>query len=151
IYLALQQRGIAFSYRWFNGHSTYLKAFLPDYAPEFTIASAKVIIVIFGSFFGNIPSVIDRNALAKAILEREGWQVVWVQEVDLLSYGADTILQRIPRLAGAAKGGPLPHPLGAIDTMEQFRRMQAGIRRVYAANAVTRAGRASGPGTRARR
>lgn len=136
IYLALSQRRIPFAWRWFDGSSVFLRTLLPGWVPEFTIRGAKTIILIHGAFFGNVPSVIDRNALAKAVLEREGWKVIILHEYDILAKGADRIVEswkHVYKLWG--RGGVKKNPHGAQpDIMEQFRRMRLSARRVYSAN-----------------
>jgi len=153
IFLALNQRGIPFAWRWFDGNSVYLRTLLPGWVPEFSIRSAKRIILVHGAFFGNVPSVIDRNALAKAILEKEGWKVTILHEYDILSKGADKIVEGLGLGRWWGKGGVKKNPLGATpNIMDQFRRMRLTARRVYSANTrVTVASSRRRPSGRVRR
>jgi hypothetical protein len=149
VYLVLSQRRIPFMWRLFDGNSVYLRTLLPGWAPEFTITMTKTVIVVVGDFWGNIPPVIDRTALAKAVLEREGWKFYVIYEVDIRTKGADAVVNRLSDLRGAVgRGGPKKNPHGVPDVMEQFRRMRETSRRLISTDVRVRAGR---PGTRVRR
>jgi hypothetical protein len=149
VWIALTQRGVPFHYRYFSGVSPMLRELMPDWAPEFTITKAKVVIILLGAFWGNIPSVIDRTALASAILKSEGWTVYVVHEFDVRARGVDTVLNGLTKLRGVT-GGPLKQPFGLPDVMAQFRRMRETSRRYISTDVRVRGAR-SGGGQRVRR
>jgi hypothetical protein len=157
--LTLQSLGLDYWYRlpaskWQPG-SVMLKALIPDWAPEFVFPVSKVVIVILGAFFGNIPSVIDATALGKAILEREGWKVAVITSFDLETKGPGQmllpLLGRLPDRAG--RKGRMLNADTMPDVMEQFRRMRENSRVFISTNVRVSYGssRSAGPGNRVRR
>lgn len=136
VYIALQQRRVPFSYRFFNTYNPYLQALIPDWAPEFTLKDYKVVIVVLGSFFGGIPAMIDRTSLAKAILEKDGWKFFIWSEFDV-SQDVDKLLSSVPELRKPRVTGPVyRNPLGQPDVMAAFRRLTARRHYYVSASAV---------------
>src|SRR5690606_35314459 len=75
VHLWLEYRQVPFSWRWFDGYSPNLSYLMPDFHPEFTLKEYKVVILVIGTFWGTVPGILDRNALAQVLLEEEGWTV----------------------------------------------------------------------------
>jgi hypothetical protein len=127
VMIRLNQMRVPYSYRYFNADNPYIKTLLPGWAPEFTLKDYKLVILVVGSFFGNIPSVISQNALATVILQQEGWKVLTWHEVDIVSR-LDWLFAQEPKLRNPVKlGPPYKNPFEASlpNIMEQFRRMRA--------------------------
>lgn len=142
MWIALTQRGVPFYYRWFSENVAFIRELLPDWAPEFTIPARKTVIVILGEFYGNIPSIIDTTALAKAILDQNGWTTYIVLESTILARGVDRVVDTFTTIRGAT-GGPLKQPFGLPDVMAQFRRMRETSRRYISTDVRVRD---TGPG-----
>lgn len=133
--LELEHRHIPFAYRWFNADNPYIKQLLPGWAPEFTLKDLKVVILVYGTFFGQIPGVLQQDVLAKVILERDGWRVLTWWEYDIVSR-LNTLFEQEPRLAHpAAHGGMYSSPYGVPDLMTPFRALRARQRRYISSNA----------------
>lgn len=126
VYRELQIRQVSFSYRWFNPTwSPKLKAIIPDYHPEFTLPQYRVVIIVLGSFWGSLPGIIDRNALAKTVLEAEGWKVVIWNELDIRRNIVALFSKELPQLdKPAVKGTLIPSPYGIPNYLLEFRKRQ---------------------------
>lgn len=127
VHLELERRGVPFSWRYFDGESPSLSFLMPDYAPEFTLREYKVVILIIGIFWGTLPGIIDRNALAQALLESEGWKVVTLFEQDIRN-GVGTLFDaEMPQLKNPTiRGKPRPNPWGIPDFMARRRQQLRG-------------------------
>lgn len=130
VYRELQFRKVPFSYRWFDPQwSPQLKAIIPDYHPEFTLPQYKIVIIVLGSFWGTLPGIIDRNALAKAVLESEGWKFAIWNEVDIRRNVGQLFTKELPELnQPRIKGHVIPSPYGIPTYLLEFRK-RAGLGR----------------------
>jgi hypothetical protein len=132
VHLELERRKIPFSWRLFDGlDAPQLSAVLPDYAPEFTLREYRIVIVVSGNFFGTLPGVIDRTALASALLEADHWKLVVLFESDILNEGIDKLLDReLPELAKpTVTGPPRPNPYAKfmLDVMNRRRLVLSSV------------------------
>jgi len=135
VWLELTHRRIPFSYRWFNFDNPYIRQLLPGWAPEFTLRDLKVVILVYGTFFGQIPGVLQQDILAKVILEQAGWKVLTWWEYDIESR-LDDLFNQEPRLAHpSVTGGMYSSPYGIPDLMSPFRAMARRARRYISSNA----------------
>lgn len=124
VHLALEDAGAPFTWRYFDGDlAPHLRELMPDFAPEFTLKEYRTVIVILGGFFGTIPGVLDRTALAQALLEMDGWTVVVLYEQDIYGDLTATLEKRLPWFRSPPiKGPPRVPPIGVPDFMEKRRR-----------------------------
>lgn len=121
VHVKLEQLRVPFSWRYFDGDSPGIRELMPAFAPEFTLREFKVVILILGNFFGNIPGVLDTAALAAAILEREGWKVKFFYEDEIRRDLDGTIARELPELINSAIKGPhRPNPYSP-DLMARYR------------------------------
>lgn len=123
VHLELEHRHIPFSWRYFDGESPWLAELLPDYAPEFTLREHKLVIIVVGSYFGTLPSVLDRTALAQAALEEDGWKVVSLYAFDIERDGAKVTLDKqVPELSRpVARGERRDSPYDPPTYFEELR------------------------------
>lgn len=143
VFLELQHRRIPFAYRYFNAVNPYIKQLIPDWAPEFTLRDLKIVIIVQGAFFGNIPGVIQKNVLAKTILETEGWKVLFWFEYDIVSR-LNQLFEQEPKLANPpVHGGEYTNPYGIVDIMSAFRALRARQKRYITSNVTVRSRDAS--------
>lgn len=131
VQLELESRGIRFAYRYFvdGGSATHVHTLIPDFAPEFTLPDYKVVIMIQGDFYGNLPGVIDKNGLAYVLLQADGWKpVIWDQS-EITVEGVAVLMHRdLPALDHPTSTGPeIPSPYGHPLTMETRRRYMRGL------------------------
>lgn len=129
VHLELEERRIPFSWRYFDGQAPLLKELIPDYAPEFTLREHRLVIVIVGEYFGSIPSVIDRAALAQAALEMDGWKVVSLFATDIQRDGPVVVLDRqCPELRRTTiRGGKRKSPYDPPTYFEGLRRNSSAL------------------------
>lgn len=153
VQLELESRHVPFAYRWFPDKPPTLKMLIPDYHPEFTLQEYKIVISILGGFFGQLPGVIDRVALAGAALEHDGWkQIVW-QSNEIKTQGVHALMERDlpelrrPTITGAERVSPYGHPL-TMETRRKFLRGLALLKKLFTPKTVEAA---NGSGTRTRR
>lgn len=127
VHLELERRAVPFSWRYFDAESPGLLFTMPDFAPEFTLREYKTVILIIGLFWGELPGILDKNALATAILESEGWKVVWFFEPDIRA-GVDKLFDsQLPELKNpTVRGKPRPNPFGIPDFMAKRRAQLRG-------------------------
>lgn len=122
VHLELERRQVPFSWRYFDGEAVHFKTLMPSFAPEFTLREYKTVILILGEFWGNLPGVLDSNALAATLLEADGWKVVTLWEADIRRDVEALIDKEVPALVGPViKGDPRPNPYGKVDLMSQRR------------------------------
>lgn len=125
VHLWLEAKGVSFSWRWFVGEAVNLKYLMPDYAPEFTLPDYKIVIIVLGNFWGTLPGVLDRDALAQVLLEEDGWTVVTLWEDDILSGKLDEkVSAQAPQLGAGLpviEGDIILNPYGRPDIMESRR------------------------------
>lgn len=127
VHLELERRTIPFSWRYFDGESIGLSFVMPDFAPEFTLREYKTVILVIGLFWGEIPGIMDKNALATAILEGEGWKVVWFFEPDIRAGVSELFDKQLPELRQPTfRGKPRPNPYGIPDFMARRRAQLRG-------------------------
>lgn len=124
VHLELERRHIPFSWRYFDGDSPWLKELIPDFAPEFTLREQRLVIIVVGAYFGTLPGVLDRTALAQAALEEDGWKVVSLFAYDIERDGANITLNRhVPELIQpVATGEPRKSPYDPPTYFEELRK-----------------------------
>jgi len=127
VHLELERRKIPFTWRYFDGESLGITFTMPDFAPEFTLREYKTVILIIGEFWGELPGIMDKNALATAILEAEGWKVAWFFEMDIRAGVSALIDKELPELVKPAfTGKPRDNPYGIPDLMKRRREQLRG-------------------------
>ena len=127
VHLDLERRKVPFTWRYFDGESVGLSFVMPDFAPEFTLREYKTVILIIGEFWGELPGVMDKNALATAILESEGWKVAWFFEMDIRAGVSALVDKTLPELKQPAfTGKPRDNPYGIPDLMSRRREQLRG-------------------------
>lgn len=128
VHLELERRRIPFSWRWFDGDAVNLRYYLPDFHPEFTLAEHKLVIVVLGGFFGTLPDVLDRTALAEVALAADGWKLITLFDHEIRAQGARRLLDGIRELnPQKAVGPPRVPPYGPGNLMERLRRHLSGL------------------------
>lgn len=141
VQLELENRYVPFSYRYFDGIAPHLKALIPAYAPEFTLVDYKLVIIIVGDFFGQLPGILDQAALAQVLLEQDGWKQVAWSETEIKTLGVSALIQRdLPQLQNPVIKGPehlspVGHPL-TWETKRQWLRGIALLRKIYTPKTV---------------
>lgn len=127
VHLELERREVPFSWRYFDGESPGITFVMPDFAPEFTLREYKYVILVIGEFWGELPGIVDKNALATAILESEGWRVGWFFEMEIRAGVSALIDKTFPDLKQPAfKGKPRDNPFGIPDLMKRRREQLQG-------------------------
>lgn len=127
VHLELERRQVPFSWRFFDGESVQLQYLMPDFHPEFTLREYKVAILILGGFFGTLPGVLDKNALASVLLEEDGWTVVLGHEQEIRENVVQFIDTNLPMLVTPTiLGRKRDNPYGTPDFMAQRRAQLAG-------------------------
>lgn len=115
VQLELERHGVPFSWRFFDGDPApnFRELLVKDgFHPEFTLREHKAIIMVQGNFFGTLPGVLDKVALAQVAAEEDGWVAVILFETDIRAGRTWKMLQeKIPGL-GSIKGPPRPNPYG---------------------------------------
>lgn len=130
VYLWLQDRRIPFSWRYFDGFAPNFTELVPGFTPEFTLSEYKIVILMLGTYYGQLPGVLDKNAMAKATLEYDGWKVAMFWESDITLDTEGTILKELPELRNPAiLGWPKANPTGVTpDYISKRREILAGLR-----------------------
>jgi hypothetical protein len=126
--MQLDGMGVPYSWRFFDAEAPTLKLLIPDFAPEFTLREYKTVIMVIGGFFGTLPGVLDRTALAQVALEYDGWKVALLLEADILKNPWWAIVDKLPELkAPVIRGSERPNPIGAVaiftDTLNKRRQL----------------------------
>ena len=123
VHLELERRGIPFSWRHFDGVATTFQYLIPDFQPEFTLKEHRLVILILGEFFGTLPSILEKNALAQVLLEEDGWKCAILNEFDIRERGAEVVLNEAAPvlLRPVAYGQPRVNPHGVPDFMARRR------------------------------
>lgn len=152
IYLVLRDKKVPFMWRYFDGDSPSIKALMPEFAPEFTLSEYKTVILIIGNFWGTLPGLIDKNALAQALLEHDGWKVLTLYENDIRLNPTKALTDKMPELANPAiQGVEKLNPFGADKLLaERLTKLRLG-RRGRAAKKVNSARVSSKPRSARRR
>lgn len=155
VHLELERRHIPFSWRYFDGTSPWLQELIPDYAPEFTLREQKLVIIVVGEYFGSLPGVLDRQALAQAALEEDGWKVATLFGETVKQEGADAVLNKeAPELRRpVARGNPRKSPYDPPTYLEELRRRTSAFalkRSKFALDEEQRPQREERNGTRTR-
>lgn len=128
VHLELESREIPFSWRFFDAEDApTIRTLMPEYAPEFTLREYKMVIVVLGRFTGNVPAILDRNAIAEALLQVDGYKVVYLWEDDVRADVSFALNREAPILVRPPiKGVTRPNPWGNVDIVGKLRRMSAG-------------------------
>lgn len=125
VHLELERREVPFSWRFFDGsleEAPHIKELIPDFAPEFTLREYRIVIMVETAFFANLPGVLDRSALAVALLEADGWTAKILWETDIRQDVDDLLDREFPPLRRPAiKGKPKPNPYGKPESLFTFR------------------------------
>lgn len=122
MHLELERRQVPFSWRYFDAfdQAPTLMGLMPDFAPEFTLREYRMVILVIGGFWGTLPGIIDKNALAEVLLEEDGWTVLALNEFDIRANVK--LLLDVGALAAAAIKGPIRvNPYGVPTFMAQRR------------------------------
>lgn len=128
VHLELEHRHVPFSWRFFDADSAQLKELMPDWSPEFTLREYHIAILVIGNFFGTLPSVVDKNALGKVLLESEGWTVAVLYENDIRAGAGKLLDKELPALRNpAVVGEQRPNPYGIPQFMAARRAQLAGL------------------------
>lgn len=106
IYLMLSGMNIPFSWRAFNGSAELFQELLPGFTPEFTLPDYKAVILVLGTYYGTLPGVLDKNALAKAALEADGWRCALLWEADVVRDVRGAVFAELPDLQHPTITGP---------------------------------------------
>jgi len=123
VYLWLWRQNVPFSWRYFDGEAPNFQELLPGFTPEFTLSEYKLVILILGMYYGQLPGVLDKNALAQATLEYDGWKVVVLWEMDVVRDVNQTMTFAVPELVHPAiTGPPKANPLGITPDYVSARR-----------------------------
>lgn len=126
--LELYNRNVPFSYRYFDGVAPSLQKLIPDFAPEFTLSDYKTVIMVQGSFWGTLTGVLDKTALAKALLEHDGWKVIILFEADILHNLKETLDNEFPAsVHPLITGGEKPSPFAPPHWMFTRRQFLQGL------------------------
>lgn len=111
--LYLESKELPYTYRYFDGDSPHLRFLMPDYHPEFTLREYKVVIVVLGNYFSQLPGILDRQALAQTLLEQDGWKFVALFESEILTALPETLEGKVPEfVTPAITGAKRPSPFG---------------------------------------
>lgn len=128
VYQELERRNIPFSWRFFDGDALNTQYLIPDWHPEFTLREYKICITVLGGFFGQLPGVLDRIALASVLLAEDGWKLAILYEQDINNGVAAALDKELPELVAPAIQGPLrPRPFGVPDYLEKLRQRMRGF------------------------
>lgn len=130
VHLYLEEKRVPFSWRHFDGEAIHFQYLMRDYLPEFTLRECKIVIIIIGTYqVENIPGILDKSALAVALLEQDGWKVGVLYEQEILAKGPAAAVEAVlPELrAPWVHGPPRPNPYGHPDMMEQRRRFASAL------------------------
>lgn len=104
----LQERNLPFAHRWFPNLAAtapLTAQLIPDFAPEFVLPAYKTVIMVLGNYYGTLPGILDRNALAQALLTQDGWTSDFLLQQDIERDPAAALDSKFPNLPKNA-GGP---------------------------------------------
>lgn len=149
VHLELERRRVPFSWRYFDGEAINTKYLMPDFHPEFTLREYKTAIIVLGGFFGQLPDVLDRTALASVLMQEDGWKLVIFYEHEIRAGVAELINRQLPELVSPAiTGMHRPNPFGVPDFMLERRQRLSGF---ALTRAIFQPRKVSTSGTRKRR
>lgn len=135
VHLELERRQVPFTWRWFDGGmAPHLQEMMPNWHPEFTLREYKTVITVQGNYFSTLTNVIDKLAMAKVLLEADGWKVVVLYEDDILRDLQGVLEKQLPWLKNPpVKGKPRSGPYGRPDLMSDRRQALRAfnMRRAY--------------------
>ncbi len=130
----LWHRNLPWSYRYFDRPdlAPTVHQLIPDFSPEFTLSEYRTVIIVEGGFFGTLPGVLDKAALAKALLEHDGWKCIILFEQDIVHNLVAELDKQFPEsihpiIIGVQKPSPYGEPT-TMDTRRQFLRGLALLR-----------------------
>lgn len=127
IQLLLMENSIPFSWRYFNDVSPTLALLLPDYHPEFTLRDYRIVIQIFGTYYGSLPGQLDRDALGAVALQEDGWRIVQLWEGDIYADLQGALYRQAPELrVPTIRGTPYPSPFERPNYIETRRKWLTG-------------------------
>lgn len=113
--LWLQAQAIPYSWRYFNGDAPNFTLLVPDFTPEFTLRDYKIVILILGTYWGQVPGVLDKNSLAAAALEGDGYKVGLFWEDEIVRDVSRALTTKFPELARPSiHGGEYKNPWGVV-------------------------------------
>lgn len=130
VHLALEEAGVPFSWRWFDGESPTFQELLGNqgFQPEFTLREYKAVVMVLGGFWGFLPGVLDKVALAQVALEADGWRVCVLIGTDVDAGNAMAEMKKVIPELGTIKGPIRPNPYGTVDLMGRLTNRQIGSR-----------------------
>lgn len=143
--LELYNRNVPWSYRYFDGVAPTVQKLIPDFHPEFTLSEYKTVIVVQGNFWGTLTGVLDKTALAKVLLEHDGWKCIILWETDILHNLKDILDKEFPAsvnptITGGEKTSPFAPPHWMF-TRRQFLRGLALLKKKFNQEADTNVAR----------
>jgi hypothetical protein len=126
--LLLDNLRVPYSWRYFDAapeEAPTLRYLIPDFAPEFTLREYKLVIIVVGGFYGTLPGVLDKTALAMVALEQDGWRGVMLLDAEIRRNVREALVSKVPELAvPAITGGERENPYGAKELMtERLKRL----------------------------
>jgi hypothetical protein len=126
VHLYLEDKQVPFSWRYMNvpdSEIPHLRMLMPAYHAEFTLKDYKIAIVVMGNFYGTLPGVLDKHALAQVALEEDGWKCALLWEDELRIDIHSTMHRELPELQNPhIRGGPAENPWGLRPTYMDTRR-----------------------------
>lgn len=130
VHLALEEAGVPFSWRWFDGESPTFNQLLVNqgFQPEFTLLEHKAVVMVQGGFWGFLPGVLDKVALAQVALEADGWRVCVLFGTDIDAGNAWPEMKKVIPELGTIKGPIRPNPYGNVDLMGRLTNREHGSR-----------------------
>lgn len=116
--IELDHLGVPYSWRFFDGEAPTVQYLIPDFAPEFTLREYKIVIIVVGGFFGTLPGILDKTALAQVALEQDGWKCALLYDADIRRNPRQALIEALPELNTPSIRGPeRPNPIGAVEIM----------------------------------
>lgn len=136
VYVFLEGLGVPFSWRKFDAQelAPNLMMIDPGFTPEFTLKEFKSVILVVGSYWGNLPNVLDRNIVAQFLLEADGWHVAILFEADIRKDVAQAVFKQLPNLngntiRGVPRNSPTSYDYHYLDRRREFLRSLNFLRR----------------------
>lgn len=123
VHISLEEHQVPFTWRYFDGVAPDFTALLANqgYQPEFTLKEYNTVILVQGGFYGTLPGVLDKVALAKVTFEADGWKVIILWDTDIRREGAWNLLVKEMPNIGSIKGPPHQNPYGHPDLLARLK------------------------------